>query len=82
MWVGNKTSDGAENRERLDFEMGGGGFDRGLVERDVRVVLFVYVQVFDQPFFEKVVKGYNATFEELNKEMNLRLEEGVKDNVR
>jgi hypothetical protein len=43
MWVWDEAGNGAEERERLDFEMGGGGYDVRLVKRDICVVLLIDV---------------------------------------
>lgn len=39
----------------------------------MRVVLFIHVEVFDESFLEKIVKGYDAAFEELDTERRLAL---------
>ena len=67
--VWNESGDSSKDRERLDLEVGGGCFNGRFVESNMRVVFFVHVEVFNESFFEKVVEGYDATFEELAHEV-------------
>ena len=57
MRVGDEAGADSEQREGFDLQVGRVCDDVGLVERDVRVVLLVYVKVLHQTLSEKVVKG-------------------------
>lgn len=67
--IGNETSDGAENCKRLDLQVGRGRHDVRLVQRDVRVILFVDVQVFDEALLQEVIKSKFARLQLLQKIM-------------
>lgn len=55
--VRDKPCNSAKDCERFDFEVGRGGYNHAFVERDVRVVFFVDVKVFDEAFVEEVIEG-------------------------
>ena len=57
MGVGDEASADPEQGEGFDLQVGRVRDDVGLVERDVRVVLLVYVKVLHQTLSEEVVKG-------------------------
>ena len=65
MGIGNEACNGAQDRERLDLQMGRGGDDICFVERDVRVVLLIDIEVLDQPLLKKVVKREFSGFQVL-----------------
>ena len=56
MRIGNEARDGTKNRERLNLQVRRGGYNVCFIERNVGVVFFVDVEVFDQTLLEKVVK--------------------------
>lgn len=72
MWVGDKSGDGAEDGERLDFQVRGRGNDEIFVQRNVRVVFFVDVQVFYETFVQEIIEGDDPLFQELTCGVNIR----------
>jgi hypothetical protein len=63
--VRDKTSDSAKNGEWLNFEMSSVVHDLVLVTRDIRVVLFVTIEVFDQTRSQEHIESCAASFEQL-----------------
>lgn len=47
VWVGDQPGDGTQDREWLDLEVGSGHLNVRLVQSDVRVILFVDVEILD-----------------------------------
>jgi len=47
MRVGDQTGDGTQDSGGLDLEMGSGDLNMRLVQSDVRVILFVDIEVLD-----------------------------------
>lgn len=63
MRVGNEAGDSSKQGERLDFQVRGRGDDIGFVQSDVRIVLFVDVEVFDKTLPQKIVESEVACFQ-------------------
>ena len=61
MRIWDEPGHGTEDGEGLDLEMGGPLINIRLIERNVRVVLLVDVEVFDQAFLEEVVETHTST---------------------
>ena len=63
MRIWNKAGDSSEERERFDLEMCCAGNNVLLIQCDVRVVLFVDVEVLHKTLPEEVVECQLALFE-------------------
>ena len=56
--IRHETSHGTQQREALDFQVRRAGLDIMLEQRDIGVVLLVYVEVLDKSVAQKVVKRH------------------------
>jgi hypothetical protein len=65
MRVWDEPRHSTENGEGFDFKVCSGLHDVGLIQGDVRVILFVYVEIFNQSSAEKVIKRSRTLFEVL-----------------
>lgn len=57
MRVWNKPCDSAEDGKRFNLEVSCCGNDRVLVQRDVRIVFLVDVEIFNEAFMKEVVES-------------------------
>ena len=56
MRIRDETSDGAENGERFNLQVRRSWDDIRFVQRDVRIILLVYVQIFNETLAQEVVE--------------------------
>lgn len=68
MGVWDEASNGAEQREGFNLQMGRGRHYVGFVKRDVSIILLVYIQILDKALPKKVIKCNRAFFEKLKAE--------------
>jgi hypothetical protein len=76
MGVWNQTSDGAKDGKRLNFEMGRMLVDLVLVDGDIRIVLFVDIQILDDSSGQSIVKVHGTLskgLEEARRDFGLTL---------
>ena len=60
MGIRYKTGDSAQDSKWLDLQMGGCCDYVGFIECDVRIVLFVHIEVFHETISEEVIKRRTA----------------------
>ena len=63
MRIRDETSDGAENGEGFNLQVRRSWDDIRFVERDVRIILLVYVQIFNETLAQEVVECETPAFE-------------------
>lgn len=67
VWIWHKTGTHAEQRKRLNFQMGRLlGINVTLVCRDKRIVFFIHIEVFDHALRQEIVEFANAFFQIFN----------------
>jgi hypothetical protein len=79
MRVRDQSSDGSEDGEGLDLQMGRPRHDHVFVEGDERVVLLVAVEILDEAGGKKVVEGVAARFEALNPYKSVSRKDSVEE---